>query len=136
LGEAAGADVLVQGGRQPHPFLGHALRTLLGHVLVGGQRHVTDVAAGRPGDLRDHVGEGHQPRAAELVAPAGVPVLGECGDRHLGDVLGVDERLLAVPGRQPNLAAQYGVEEEVLAEVLRSPARNPGSRSCSTGRWT
>ncbi|MFE7902318.1 hypothetical protein ACFU3E_33450 [Streptomyces sp. NPDC057424] len=39
--------------------------------------------------------------STDLVVPPRVPVLGERGDRHLGDVRSVGERLLAVPGRQP-----------------------------------
>ncbi|MET9686665.1 hypothetical protein [Streptomyces coeruleorubidus] len=42
------------------------------------------------------------------------------GDRQ-SDVLGVDERLRAVPGRQPHVTGEDGVVQEVLAEVLEEP---------------
>jgi hypothetical protein len=56
-------------------------------------------------------------RAGELVQLADVPVVGQRGDRDVGDVLGVDERLRSVPGRERDLALQHEVAEVVLAEV-------------------
>ncbi|MEU4326906.1 hypothetical protein [Nonomuraea dietziae] len=57
-------------------------------------------------------------------AVAGLPGVPALGHGRGSDVLGVDERLLAVPGRQPYLTAEDGsVQEVVLAEVLEEPAR-------------
>jgi hypothetical protein len=69
-------------------------------VLLRGDGPVAHLAAGRLGDLGDRLAEAEQPRAGELVDLAGVPVLGERRDRDIGDVLGIDERLRDVLGRQ------------------------------------
>jgi hypothetical protein len=47
-----------------------------------------------------------------------VPAVGQCGGDHLGDVVGVDERLSGLPDRQHDLAGQDRGQEEALAEVL------------------
>ena len=64
-----------------------------GGVLLTGDLQVTDLAAGRLGDLPDSVGESQQPGPGQLVGLAGVPIFGKRGDRDIGDVLDVDERL-------------------------------------------
>ena len=69
------------------------------------------------------IGEGEQAGSGELVHLSGVPVSGQRGDGHVGYVGDVDERLGDVRGRQRNYALQHGLEEEVLTEVLREPAR-------------
>jgi hypothetical protein len=51
-----------------------------------------------------------------------VPVVGERRDRHVGDVVGVEERGRHVAGGKPDLAAQHVREHVVLAEVLHEPA--------------
>ena len=77
----------------------------------------------RRGDLVDRLGEGQQARAGQLVQLADVAVIGERGDGDVGDVVGVDERLGGVAGRERHLAAEHVVEHVVLAEVLREPRR-------------
>ncbi|MFI1950368.1 YybH family protein [Streptomyces xinghaiensis] len=55
-------------------------------------------------------------------------VVGEGGD-HVGDVVGVHERLDGVSGEQHQLARADRVEEEALAEVLVEPAGPEGRPS-------
>ena len=66
----------------------------------------------------DGVGEAQQPWAGQLVDLADMAVLGEGGRRDLGDVVGVDERLGCVSGREHDLAAQDRVQQVALTEVL------------------
>ena len=57
-------------------------------------------------DLRGRLGERQQARSGELVEPADVLVVGERGDRDVGDVVGIDERLGGVAGRKRDRAAK------------------------------
>ena len=93
-------------------------------MLLHRDRHVPDLATGRPGDLFDRLGEGQKPRAGQLVELAYVPVLGKRRDGNVGDVVGVDERLRGVTGRKRDLAAEHVLEHVVLAEVLGEPGRS------------
>ena len=95
-------------------------------MLLDRDRHVADVAPGRARDLGDGFGEGQQPRAGQLVDLADVAFVGECGDRDVGDVVGVDERFRGVTGGQSDLAAEHMVEHVVLAEVLCEPGGSVG----------
>jgi hypothetical protein len=52
-----------------------------------------------------------------------VPVLGEGGGGHVGDVLDIDERLGHRARRKRDDAVAYAVGEKVLTEVLREEAR-------------
>jgi hypothetical protein len=84
--------------------------------VLGHRRDVTievgllvgDVAAGGDRDLLDGLGERQQSRTGHLVLAAAVPTLGQRGHRHVGDVVGVDERLVPVergragPGPAPH----------------------------------
>ena len=79
-------------------------------------------APGRGGDLRDRLVEAQRARAGELVDLAVVPVLRQRGDRDVGDVLGVHERLGHVAARAGRPRRRARVGQEVLAEVLREPA--------------
>ena len=82
----------------------------------------------------DGVGEGQQPRPGHLVDLARVAVLGERGDRDVGDVVDVDERLGHVAGGQGEHAVERSASsEEALAEVLGEQARRARS---STRRRT
>ena len=69
-------------------------------------RHVADLAAGRVRDLRHRFCEAEQARAGELVELANVPVVGQRGDRDVGNVVGVDERLPDVSGGERDLALE------------------------------
>jgi hypothetical protein len=60
---------------------------------------VADLAAARLGDLVDGLPESHQRRAGELVELANVSVLRQRRDRHVGDVVRVDERSRCIAGR-------------------------------------
>jgi hypothetical protein len=51
-----------------------------------------------------------------------VAVLGQRGDRGVGDVVDVDERLRDAVDRQGDLAGDDGLAHEALAEVLVEPA--------------
>ena len=91
-------------------------------------------------DLVDRLGEGQKPRAGQLVELADVPVIGQRGDRDVGDVVGVDERLRRVAGRERDLAAEHVLEQEVLAEVLANQVARtivssaPESRTACSAR--
>jgi hypothetical protein len=74
-----------------------------GGALLHRDRHVADVAAGRRGDLADRVGEGHQPRAGQLVQLADVPVGGQRCRCDIGDLVGVGEGLELIAGRQGDI---------------------------------
>ena len=52
-----------------------------------------------------------------------MPIVGQRRDRDVGDVVGVDERLGRVSGRERDLAAQDLLAPVVLAEVLGEPGR-------------
>ena len=63
-----------------------------------------------------------KPRAGQLVDLPRVPVLRQRRDSDVGDIVGVDERLGDVPGREDDLAVEDRLQEVVLAEVLHEPA--------------
>ena len=73
-------------------------------------------------DLRRRTRNRQEPRTADLVELANVPVVRQRGDGHIGDVVGVDERLNDIANRQHDLARQDHFEQEALAEVLVDPA--------------
>ena len=104
--------------------------------LLGGDRHVADVPSRRRADLGRGIREGEQPRPGHLVPLPDVAIVGQRGDGDVGDVVGVDERLGHVPGRERELAVVDGLEQEPLAEVLAEPCSTARSstrrRSCST----
>ncbi|MDN5666768.1 MAG: hypothetical protein L0G87_00045 [Renibacterium salmoninarum] len=52
-----------------------------------------------------------------------MPVFEQCGHRHRGDVLGMDEGLRSSPGRQCHLAGFHRREQELFAEVLHEEVR-------------
>ncbi|MGH3753651.1 MAG: hypothetical protein ACRDRP_13310 [Pseudonocardiaceae bacterium] len=73
-----------------------------------------------------------------------MPVLGQRRDRDVREVIGVDERLRCVPGRERDLAAAHRFQQDALAEVrilgaaFGSPmsgeyARYTDPTSCSAG---
>jgi hypothetical protein len=99
------------------------VRAELARELVQGDRHETDRAAGRLGDLLDRLGEGQQPGSGQLVELAHVPVFRQCCGRDVGDVIGVEERLCHAPDGERDLAVQHLVQEEPLVEVLAEPRR-------------
>ncbi|MFI6393159.1 hypothetical protein [Nonomuraea sp. NPDC050540] len=101
---------------------GHTLGGQRVSVIRRGDRVEGDVAAGGRGDGGDRVSEGEQARAGDLICLVGVPLAGERGDRYVGDVVGVHERLADVTDGQEHLAVQYGLQQVVLAEVLVEPA--------------
>ena len=74
-------------------------------------------------DLGDRFGERQEAGSGDLVDLTGVTAFGERGDRDVGDVVGVDERLDHRVDRQCDLAAQHRGQQVVLAEVLIEPAR-------------
>ena len=94
-----------------------------GLVLLDGDRNVPERAAGRLGDLLDRFREGQQARTGQLVDPTGVPFLRQRRDGHVGDVVGVDERLDRVARREGDFSAQHLIAEEPFAEVLVEPGR-------------
>ena len=67
--------------------------------------------------------EGEEPGSGDLVELADVAVVGEGGDRDLGDVVGVDEGLEHRAGREVQRAVDDRLDEERLAEVLVEEAR-------------
>jgi hypothetical protein len=95
----------------------------LGCVLLERDRDVADLAADRGGELGGNLVEGERARAGQLVEPADVAVVGERRDRHIGDIVGVEERRRHVAGGKPDLAAQDVLEHVVLAQVLHEPGR-------------
>ena len=101
---------------------GHARLEHPGVEVVGRHADEAHVAAGRGGDLRRGLVEAQRARAGQLVDLAVVAVLGQRGDRDVGDVLDVDERLGHVARGQRDLARADDVGQERLAEVLREPA--------------
>ena len=90
-------------------------------MLLDRDRHVTDVAPGRPRDLADRLTEGQQPRAGQLVHLPDVTFVGQGGDGDVGDVVSVHEWFGDVTRGQRDLTAEDVVEHVVLAEVLREP---------------
>jgi len=70
-----------------------------GGILLHRDGHVAHVPVCRLGDLADRIGKGQQPGAGQLVHLADVAVVGERGHRHVGDVVGIDERLELVGRR-------------------------------------
>nr|WP_228826569.1 hypothetical protein [Nocardia abscessus] len=60
-----------------------------------------------------------------------MPVFGQRGDHHRGDVLGIHEAGGPIAGRQPQFPGADCIGEETLAEVLREPAR-PADRPLQT----
>ena len=69
-----------------------------------GMRREADLAPGGGGELRRDLLEAQRARAGELVDLADVAVVGQRGDRDVGDVLGVHERLGHRPRGQRELA--------------------------------
>jgi len=69
-----------------------------GFILLSGDRQVAHGTAGCAGDLGDGVGEPQQSGAGHLVDVVYVPLLRQGGDRDVGDVVGVGERLGHVAG--------------------------------------
>jgi hypothetical protein len=76
-----------------------------GSEVLDRHRHVADLPARRLSDLPDGVGERQQAGAGQLVDLAHMAVVGQRGDRDVGDVVGVDERLRRVRGRERELPA-------------------------------
>jgi len=123
VGVAAVEDLAEQVGEQADDVVGDALLGGRGREGVDGDRDVGDLAAERPGDLGDRIGEGQRPGPGQLVDLADVPVVGQRRGRDVREVVGVDERLGGVAGRERDRAADHGVAPVRLAEVLREPGR-------------
>ena len=103
-----------------------------GRERFGGDRHVADVASRRLADLGRGVREGEQPRPGHLVPLPDVAIVGQRRHGDVGDVVGVDERLGHVPGRERQLPVEHRLDQKPLTEVLAEHAR-PHDRPVDAG---
>ncbi len=86
---------------QLDPVAWYALLVQSDAEVLGRHRQVAHLPARRLRDLVDGVGERQQAGAGQLVDLAHMAVVGQRGDRDVGDVVGVDERLGRVARRRP-----------------------------------
>ena len=93
MGVATIKDFGEEIGQQPHELGREDEGLHRGCELLHGDGHVTDLAAGDPGDLADRLREGQKPRGGYLTELSRVPLLRQRRDRHIREVLGVYERL-------------------------------------------
>ena len=94
-----------------------------GDELLRREINVTDRPAAGRREFGSDLGHRQHPRPGQRVGRAGVPLVEQHGRHHVADVVGVDPRLAADPGRQSDLPAEHVVEEELFTEVLREPRR-------------
>lgn len=74
--------------------------------------------------LGGRLGGGQRPWAGQLVQLADVPVVGQGGDRDLGDVVGVHDRRGHLAAREPQLATEH-VLQQVVAFMSTGPMDGP-----------
>ena len=68
-----------------------------------------------------HLGEGHQAWAGHFVELASVARFGQCSDRHVSDILDVDDRFRDVAAGHRQNPGQHRFAQVAFAEVLREP---------------
>src|SRR5690348_9393395 len=87
-------------------------------VRLPGDRVIRDATSARGRELGGGLREREQLRASQIVRDARVTLRGERGDRDLGEVVAIDERLDDGVRREHDLAGMDAIGEEALAEVL------------------
>jgi hypothetical protein len=87
--------------------------------------------------LGGRLGGGQRPWAGRLVQLADVPVVGQGGDRDLGDVVGVHDRRGHLAAREPQLATDVWPPPDPLGEALHFLRMDGASycRSELTAPW-
>ena len=79
-----------------------------GAIRFGRDRQVSNLASGCPTDFFNRGSKGECSRAGELIKLSGVSIIGQCRDRNVRDVVGIDKGSATGPTGRASSPARIG----------------------------